>query len=149
MKVAALAPQFVIAAPEGEESKSADRVQRRLAIAKVEGSQKAEASDGDADETRGGLKRLAQFISRQRRAPEHDQPTPSPNELIEKRAGVDSHQYMQLWLEWSRRPRIINSMAEVIAFEMKRRRGLKEYKRMQAVRKKKTGESGLPAIINF
>lgn len=153
MKIAALAPQFVIAAPEGEESKDADRVQRKLAIAKVQGAEPAAAGDGGGggspahDETRSGLKRLAQFISKQRRAPEHDQPKPSAHELHEKRAAVDSHEYMRMWMEWSRRPRVINSMAQVIADEMKRRRGLKEYKRMQAVRKKQA--PALPVLVNF
>lgn len=156
MKVAALAPQFVMAAPEGEDSKDAERVQRHLAVAKVESPQATEASSEKSteDETRSGLKRLAQFIARQRRAPDHEKPEAPTPELRERRVAQDSHEYMRLWLDWSKRPQVINSMAQVIADEMKRRRGLKEYKRMQAVRKKPTEETpteagGLPAVLNF
>ncbi|MES2963539.1 MAG: hypothetical protein V4760_06585 [Bdellovibrionota bacterium] len=155
MKVAALAPQFTIVAPEGEESKDAARVHRQLSVVKTDAASDAGGEGGGAQqETRDGLKRLAQFISGQRRAPDHEKPEASTPELRERPASDDSHEFTKILLQWSRRPRVINSMAQVFADEKKRRHGLKVYKRMQAVTKKLEqkphGEvGGLPALLEF
>jgi hypothetical protein len=154
VKVAALSPQFVINAPEGAESKDANAVQARLTVVGAEKSSASDPDGGANEETRSGLKRLAQFISSQRRAPDHEKPEAPTPELKERPASEDSHEFTKLMMQWSRRPRVINSMAQVIADEFKRRRALKTYKRMQAVTKKveqkpQEDESGLPALINF
>lgn len=151
MKIAALSPQFVIESPPGEEGKDAERVQRHLSIAKVEAP-----SESSQQETRNGLKRLAEFISRQRRAPEHAVPEAPTPDLREKRVFDSSHEYTKIVMAWSNRPVVLNSMAQVIADELKRRRGLRAYKKMQSITRKKEEthdaseeQSDLPAVIGF
>jgi len=148
----------VIESPPGEEVKEAERTKRHLSIAKVDAPSQSSEQQTNNEETRQGLKRLAEFISKQRRAADHLKPeAPSP-ELVEKRVLDSSHEFTKLMMDWDARPRAINSMAQVIADEMLRRRGLKAYQKMRDALKKQPSseappsgeeESGLPEVVDF
>ena len=163
MQVVALAPQFVIASPEGDASESLGRTTTQLSELKLvktspaaEGDSGGGSGRGGADqETKEGLKRLAELIRKKRREvpaepsaarvlefpkggsasdalASQSEPgeTVRPKQLDEKRVDQSSHEFTPMIIEWSQRP-TKKSMATVVREEMERRRGLGVYRFMK------------------